>query len=135
MAAGQPLPDVDLAAQWPEGIRPARELTLLGEWGMAAAYRCAKGLGLAFPFHRFAILYVSLLTSLAIAVVYLVVRLAGGSRAGGLLGAVLFAFAGAHFDRVRWMESEYFGLLPLFLAIAAMGAALRVRAKYASHRA
>ncbi len=116
VAAGERIPDVDRAMQWPEGLRPWREMTILMEPAIGLAYRLAGRPG---PFHLFAIQAICAWTGLALAAVALA-GFALGLRRGHVLAAVaIYALAGASFDRIRSFEYEYFALPLIFISCAA----------------
>ncbi|MBI3554268.1 MAG: hypothetical protein HY077_17360 [Elusimicrobia bacterium] len=71
VADGLPLPELDRDAQYPEGVRPTRELTPLMEYATGWAYRLAKAVGGAGDLRWFVILWVAASSSLTIPAFYL----------------------------------------------------------------
>lgn len=89
LARGEPIPALDRAAQWPEGLRVFRETSIGMEYLYGFLYRLIPG-GKPdlVPFLRF---FVPLIFSLAIFPLASLAALLWGRRSSGILSALLFA--------------------------------------------
>ena len=123
LALGQELPEVDLDAQFPEGVRVAQELTLGMERATAATFRLLPTRPEAF--HIFVLLWVALVSSLSIWALYLC-----GLRLGR---APPLAFAAAAAYGLSWASLSHligsygfqaFALPLIHLSLAAWWGAL-----------
>ncbi len=92
-AAGETVPALDRAAQWPEGVDTARSFFLTQDAFVGLSYRLLGPLVRDVPPLNFLRWHVSLWSSLTLFVVYLWARRAFGSRRGALLAALVYALA------------------------------------------
>lgn len=94
LAQGQELPEVDPMLGAPEGVRPARDFTLLQEMGIATAYRIwARFCEEPPAFQIFVAWALAFMSSWSIVAAFGTARLVHGSTLAGLLGAMFFALA------------------------------------------
>lgn len=124
LAAGESVPAPDTRAQYPEGVKTGREISLWMERATAAASRVLYDEPPA-PYHTFVIFWVCAFSALSGLSVYLLGLKLGGSPPAALAAAVLFG--------VCWITSsltaraygfQAFALPLLFYAVAAFSAAL-----------
>lgn len=120
-AAGRPLPEVDRDAQWPEGLRPRRELTSVMERLTGLSYRWLAPTGTDFRW--FVILWVAVVSSLSIAAFYgCAVFLIGPAPALAACAAYGLSWA-AQSNEIASYRLETLAL-PLIFASLACSAAL-----------
>ncbi len=92
-ALGEPVPALDRAAQWPEGVDTARSFFFTQDAFIGLSYRLLRPvLGGAAP-HNFLRWHVSLWSTLSLFLVYAWARRAFGSRPGALLAALVYALS------------------------------------------
>lgn len=115
VAAGGSIPDLDIDAQWPEGIEPWRELSLVMEPIHGELYRLLGFSDSSLSFHIFVIYFISFFTSLPLLLVYLLCRMHGSSEFQGLYCATFYTFTTATYSRISGYELEYFAF-PFLLA-------------------
>ncbi len=122
-AGGRDLPEVDRAAQWPEGVRPRRELTSLMERLTGLTYRLFAPEGLEFRW--FVILWVALISSLAIPAFYVCAESLTRSPPLALAGAAAYGLSwAAQSDVIASYRLETLGMPLLFGALACGALAL-----------
>ena len=100
VADGGIIPDVDSAAQFPEGARPHKEFTLFMEYVAGYIYKIFFGNSTAVPFHLFLIFFISFYSSLTIIAVYLLGKTLWGDSFRGLFGVVFYLIA-----RISWART------------------------------
>ncbi|HBA59913.1 MAG TPA: hypothetical protein DCZ92_03650 [Elusimicrobia bacterium] len=124
LAAGETVPVIDTRAQYPEGVKVGRELSLWMERATAAASRLLYEKPPA-PYHTFVIFWVCAVSALSVLSCYLLGLALLGSAPAALAAALLFG--------VCWIGSsltaqaygfQAFALPLLFFATAAFAAAL-----------
>jgi len=114
-AEGQPIPALDRAAQWPEGLDPRRADFLTQDALVGLTYRLLKpALGDGVDLQRFLRWHVAAWGSLSIFVVYLWARRLSRGRAGALLAAAFYAFALPIYVRTcgNYLREDF--VLPVF---------------------
>jgi tetratricopeptide (TPR) repeat protein len=92
-AEGTPVPALDRAAQWPEGVDTARSFFLTQDAFIGLSYRLLKPLVRGMTVQNFLRWHVSLWSSLSVFVVYAWARRTFRSRPGALLAALAYALA------------------------------------------
>ncbi|KAF0126055.1 MAG: hypothetical protein FD189_1392 [Elusimicrobia bacterium] len=119
VSEGLPVPEIDEAAQFPEGARPREEFTLGMELLSGGLYRLLFGGGQGPPFHVYLTWFISFYTSLTLLAVYGLGLALGGGRAGGLLAAFFYVSARISWARaVNGFNYEDFALPLLFGGLA-----------------
>lgn len=106
IAEHRPIPGHDKKAQWPEGLYPFKELTLLQEYLHGVSFRCFHRLFPGVPFHIYLTWFVPIFSTLAVLALYLGARVLEVDPWAALLCAALYAFTGGAFARVRFYELE-----------------------------
>jgi hypothetical protein len=97
IALGFGLPDVDKPGQWPEGVKPRRELTSTMEWCTGWAYRL---LPTKFDFRWFVVLWVAVTSSLSIPALYFLGALLTGAPWIALAAAAAYGLSWAAMSNV-----------------------------------
>src|SRR5437899_602187 len=97
VARGEALPEVDRDAQFPEGIRTGRELTLLMERAAGWSYRLLPEAVRPPDFLWFTLVWTSLISSLSILALYALALRLSGSRVAALAVAAVYG--------VSWVSS------------------------------
>lgn len=92
-ALGEPIPALDRAAQWPEGVDTARSFFFTQDAFIGLSYRLLGPFVRGVPPPNFLRWHVCLWSSLSLFVVYLWARRTFDSRPGALLAAVVYALA------------------------------------------
>ncbi|HOX37651.1 MAG TPA: hypothetical protein PL033_06645 [Candidatus Brocadiia bacterium] len=113
VALGGEIPERDLDAEFPEGIRPWAEVPLFMEVIAGRAYRI---LGAGMAVHEFQLVFISLWTALNLIPLYLWARWMTGSRLAAVCAAALYATCLSYlFPRLVFAYAkEDFSLLPIF---------------------
>lgn len=125
IAEGKPVPEVDKDAQFPEGVRPTRELTPLMEYATGWAYRLVAALTDAPDFRWFVILWVAAFSSLAIPAFYLLARRQSGKVGLALAASSAYGLSwAAQSNMVATYVFESFALPLMLAALACLAAAL-----------
>ncbi len=96
-AAGLKLPDVDKAAQWPEGVKPKRELTPTMELCTGGLYRLLR---LTLDFRWYVILWVAVVSSLSIPALYYLALTLTGAPWASLGAAAVYGLSWAAMSNV-----------------------------------
>ena len=116
IAEGRGMPEIDREAQFPEGVRPTRELTPLMEYATGWAYRILKAIAEPPDFRWFVMLWVAAFSSLAIPAFYFLARRQSDSRALALAASAAYGLSwAAQSNMVATYVFESFAL-PLMLA-------------------
>jgi len=124
------IPEVDIAAQFPEGARPHKEFTLFMEYTAGYLYRAIWGDSKAVPFHVFLIYFIGVFSSFTLLAVYLLGRALWGDPLSGLLSVLFYLTA-----RISWARTiagfnyEDFALPLIFLGLAFFVKAVKANAK------
>ncbi|MEW6078622.1 MAG: tetratricopeptide repeat protein [Thermodesulfobacteriota bacterium] len=126
-AGGEAIPCFDKKAQWPEGVRPFRDLTLFQEYLHGTAFRLFSVFVKTVPLHVFLIYFVSFFSSLAVLALFSSARALGADRGTALLCSALYAFTGAAFARLQFYELENTAFPLMALSFAAFLRAIRGR--------
>ena len=127
-AAGRPLPEVDRPAQWPEGLRPRRELTWLMERLTGACYRWLAPA--ASDFRWFVLLWVALVSSLSIVALYLCAERLTRAPSLALAAAAAYGLSwAAQCNVIASYRLETLGLPLIFASLACGGALLDERTR------
>jgi tetratricopeptide (TPR) repeat protein len=92
-AAGEKVPRLDRAAQWPEGVDTGRSFFLTQDAFIGLSYRLLRPVIRGVRPQNFLRWHVSIWSSLSLLLVYFWARRVFGSRAGALLAAGVYAFA------------------------------------------
>lgn len=120
-ARGEPIPEVDRDAQYPEGIRTGRELTLWMERAAGWSFRLLP----AADFFPFALLWVAVVSSLAIPALYLLAYRVSKSHAAAFLSAAVYGVSWVSAcNGVRSFVHESFAFPLIAASFAALAAAL-----------
>lgn len=114
IADGLDIPRRDFLVQWPEGLRPWRELTVLMELVHGTLFRWLSVLIPGVTLDLFLVVMISLNSALAGLIVYAAAGICGVSRRWGVMLACFFLFTPAAYSRVGDYELEHFAG-PLFL--------------------
>ncbi|MDE2236943.1 MAG: hypothetical protein KGK30_03550, partial [Elusimicrobia bacterium] len=127
-ASGRPLPQVDYAAQWPEGLRPRLELTNLMERLVGWSYRSlARGMDFRF----FALLWVAVVSSLSILALYACAESLTRSPPLSLLAAAAYGLSwAAQSGAIASFRLEALGLPLIFASLACAGRLLDERSRH-----
>jgi hypothetical protein len=122
-AAGLPAPEVDRAAQWPEGIRTRRELTGLMERLTGLSYRRLAPRGTDFRW--FVLLWSAFVSSLSIGALYACAVRLSRSPAVALAACAAYGLSwAAQSDLIGSYRLETLGLPLLFSSLACCAAVL-----------
>jgi hypothetical protein len=122
-AAGLPVPELDRAAQWPEGIRTRRELTGLMERLTGLSYRWLAPRG--SDFRWFVLLWSALISSLSIAALYACAARLGRSPPLALAACAAYGLSwAAQADLIGSYRLETLGLPLIFASLACCAAVL-----------
>lgn len=114
VAEGQKIPELDLAIQYPEGIKTFEELTTLMERTSGYIYRLLFS-KFHIPFHIFAIYFISFFSSFSLFAVYLTSKEIWQNNWSALISSIFYAVSRPMFDRsVHSFEHENFVLPFLF---------------------
>lgn len=125
LANGEEVPAVDVKAQFPEGLKTTREISLWMERATAFTSRLLYGSPPA-PYHTFVILWVAVFSGLSVLACYLLGLALTDEPPAALAAALLFG--------VCWIGStlsteaygfQAFALPLMFFAVAAFSAALK----------
>ncbi|NIT35752.1 MAG: hypothetical protein GTN49_04520 [candidate division Zixibacteria bacterium] len=92
-AAGEKVPRLDRAAQWPEGVDTGRSFFLTQDAFIGLSYRVLRPVIRGAHLQNFLRWHVSIWSSLSLFLVYFWARRTFGSRAGALLAAAVYAFS------------------------------------------
>lgn len=126
-AAGLKLPDVDKEAQWPEGVKPKRELTPTMELATGGLYRL---LGLKLDFRWYVVLWVAVVSSLSIPALYFLAVTLTDSPWASLSAAAVYGLSwGAMSNVVASYTFESFTLPLIHWSLAFFAAALAKRSR------
>lgn len=127
VAAGEPVPALDIAAEWPSGVRPHSEFTMGMEYAAGISYRALAPLFGRPPFHIFLAGFISFWSSLSITAAFFAARALWRSDEAGLVAALAYALAPAAASRTIWnFVREDFCLPLLFLSFALFVTAWRM---------
>jgi hypothetical protein len=122
-AAGRPLPDPDRAAQWPEGLRPGKELTSVMERLTGLSYRLFAPAHTEFRW--FVLLWAAVVSSLSMVALYFCALELTGSAAAALLAAAAYGLSwAAQSNEIASFRLETLGLPLMFGSLACAGAFL-----------
>lgn len=122
---GREIPALDVAAEFPEGVVPGRELTLLMERTTGTIYKLIYSCR-QISFHVFLIYFYSLLSSLSVFAFYFAALQVNKSPPEALLVTLVYAFTPASWGRfIGDYVYEGFSLPFLFGSFAIFLAALR----------
>ncbi len=125
LAAGQDIPDVDVKAQYPEGLRVGRDVSLIMERATAWTFWLLGGTSVR-EFHRFVVAWVAGFSSLSVLALFALGLALGAPPGLSLACAAAYAVAWA---QVSPMAATYglqtFALPLLFWTVAALAFALR----------
>jgi hypothetical protein len=117
-AAGEKVPRLDRAAQWPEGVDTRRSFFLTQDAFIGLSYRLLRPVVRGAHPQNFLRWHVSIWSSLSLFLVYFWARRAFGSRAGALLAAAVYAFSLPIYSRTcgNYLREDF--VLPvLFFAL------------------
>ncbi|MFH1680063.1 MAG: hypothetical protein ABIH26_05390 [Candidatus Eisenbacteria bacterium] len=120
VAEGKPIPEIDYAAQMPEGLRPFSHITIGMELVSGALFRALRAAGLVdAPFHVFLIRFICWFSSLSILGAYLAGRAVWRGAWTGAAAAALYAVSPLGYYRlVGNYGREDFTLPLLFFFVA-----------------
>jgi hypothetical protein len=125
IADGKAMPEVDYDAQYPEGVRPTKELTPLMEYATGWAYRILAAVAEPPDFRWFVILWVAAVSSLTIPAFYFIARRLCGSTALALAATAGYGLCWAgQSNMVATYVFESFASPLMFGALAFLCAAL-----------
>ncbi len=114
-AEGAGVPALDRAAQWPEGVAPARAFFLTQDAVIGVSFRLLRPLLPGdFTLTRYLVWQISLWGSLTLFVVYAWARRLFGSRPGALLACLVYMFSLAIYIRTcgNYLREDF--VLPLY---------------------
>ena len=130
IARGQPIPEIDRDAQFPEGVRTNVELTLLMERAAGWSYRLIPERVRPSDFRWFTILWVALVSSLSIPALYALSLRLSGSRALALAVAAVYGVSWASSgNAIGTFDHESFAFPLIAAGLACLAAALDRREK------
>ncbi|MFW5988779.1 MAG: tetratricopeptide repeat protein [Desulfosudaceae bacterium] len=129
VADNEPIPRHDQKAQWPEGIYPFQELTLLQEYLHGLSYRVFTAFFPEVPFHVFLIYFISFFSLLAGAALFFGARVLGAGPVAALFCAGLYTFTGAAYARIQYYELEYTAFPLMAASFVLTLAALKKRSR------
>lgn len=115
IANGHDIPKNDKKCQWPQGVKPFKELTLVMEYVIGTSYQILKNIGINIPFHIFVVIFISFFTSLNVFVIYWGIRGMGFNRWIAAYSAAFYAFTTGSYSRITGFELEYFAFPLLML--------------------
>jgi tetratricopeptide (TPR) repeat protein len=127
IASGEPVPALDVAAEWPRGVAPHSEFTMGMEYAAGLSYRALAPLFGGPPFHVFLAGFISFWSSLSIAAAFVAARALWRSDAAGLVALAAYALAPAAASRTIWnFVREDFSLPLLFFSFGLFVTAWRM---------
>ena len=130
VARGETIPAVDLAVQFPEGVRTNLELTLLMERAAGWSYRLLPEPLRPRDFRWFAILWVALVSSLSIPALYALAWRLSRSRALALAVAAVYGVSWASSgNAIGTFDHESFAFPLIAASLACLAGALDRREK------
>lgn len=116
IADGERIPEVDIKAQFPEGVNTRKDLTVFMErihgWVYFALFKNLK-----IPFHVYLIYFVAFFSTLSIFGVYFVTKQLWRDNYSSLIAALFYAFSTVTFSRIKGYLYEDFALPFVFFSI------------------
>ncbi|UPT75673.1 MAG: hypothetical protein M0D55_08370 [Elusimicrobiota bacterium] len=132
IARGEEIPEVDRDAQFPEGIRTRRELTLVMERAAGWSYRLLPSALRPDDFFRFALLWVAVVSSLTIPALYVLALRLSRSHVAAFAAAAAYGVSWVSAcNGIRSFVHESFALPLIAASFACLAGALDAREKRA----
>ncbi|MEW6556439.1 MAG: tetratricopeptide repeat protein [Elusimicrobiota bacterium] len=99
IAEGNRVPEIDIKAQWPEGIKPYSELTMLMPMVHGYTYRIFIKFFPKVPFHIYLFYFICFYTSLTVCIVFIISNMLWKNLIAGLISTIFYATSWSSFIR------------------------------------